>query len=256
MNNKTITTEGHEPSVEQKLRALYELQVVDTEIHKLKTLRGDLPNEVEDLEAEIEGVELRIKKMEEDVKNLQHLIQKKEQEKKECKEHIKKYETQQNKVKNSREFDSLNKEIEYQNLEIQLLEKKVRDFTHQISDKEGKQKEANAQLIEKKEELMHKLKDLNEIQHETQKEEEGLMEKYKQLEKIIDPRLLLAYKRIRNSVVNRLGVVAVERGACGGCHNMIPPQRQLDIRTHKKIIVCEYCGRILIDKELYEGTHS
>jgi predicted nucleic acid-binding Zn-ribbon protein len=239
-----------EISVEDRLRALYSLQLVDSEIDKIKTLRGELPLEVQDLEDEIAGLETRLSNLREEVVSLEKSVQKKNIEITEAEALIKKYEEQQKNVRNNREFDSLSKEIEYQNLEIELFNKKIREFNAQIEEKKVVIKESEATLADRKSDLENKRSELDEIISDTQKEEEGLYKKLDKVQTIIEERLLTAYKRIRANARNGLAVVPVQRDACGGCFNQIPPQRQLDIKSRKKIIVCEYCGRILVDDEI------
>ncbi len=241
-------TEKKEISIEEKLKALYELQKVDSQIDNIKKLRGELPLEVCDLEDEIEGLQTRIKNFEEEVKSLQVLAVEKKNAIKESQALIKKYEEQQMKVRNNREFDSISKEIEFQTLEIQLSEKRIKEYTEQLNDKKLIIEDSKEILTEKKDDLQMKRKELDEIVSENQKDELKLMEKSKEYETFIEERLIKAYKRIRDNAKNGLGVVSVERDACGGCHNKIPPQKQLDVASHRKIIVCEHCGRILVDK--------
>ena len=236
--------------VEDRLRALYSLQLVDSEIDKIKTLRGELPLEVQDLEDDIAGLETRLGNLREEVVALDKNIQKKHNEITDSEALIKKYEDQQKNVRNNREFDSLSKEIEYQNLEIELYNKKIREFAAQIEEKKILIKESEAVLNERKSDLDTKKAELDEIISDTQKEEEGLYKKLDKVQGLIEDRLLTAYKRIRSNARNGLAVVPVQRDACGGCFNQIPPQRQLDIKSRKKIIVCEYCGRILVDDEI------
>lgn len=244
---KTIDTEI---SVEERLRALYSLQLVDSEIDKIKTLRGELPLEVQDLEDEIAGLETRLGNFKEEVINLEKAIAKKNNEIVDAESLIRKYEEQQKNVRNNREFDSLSKEIEYQNLEIELFNKKIKEFSAQVEEKKSLINESEATLEERKTDLENKKSELDEIISDTQKEEEGLFEKSEKIQSLIEERLLTAYKRIRANARNGLAVVPVERDACGGCFNQIPPQRQLDIKSRKKIIVCEYCGRILVDNDI------
>ena len=244
-----------EISVEERLRALYSLQLVDSEIDKIKTLRGELPLEVQDLEDEIAGLETRLGNLKEEVVNLEKSVSKKHNEITDAEALIKKYEEQQKNVRNNREFDSLSKEIEYQNLEIELFNKKIKEFNFQIEEKKVVIAESEGALSERKTDLENKKSELDEIISDTQKEEEGLYKKLETIEEIIEDRLLTAYKRIRANARNGLAVVPVQRDACGGCFNQIPPQRQLDIKSRKKIIVCEYCGRILVDDEIIKEGH-
>lgn len=247
MDPKTSATDA---TVEEKLRALFDLQKVVSDIDKIRTLRGELPLEVQDLEDEIEGLETRIANLDVEIKKLNDNILAKKNEIKDAGLLIKKYETQQSNVRNNREYDSLTKEIEFQTLEIELCEKRIREFTAEMKTKTD-QADASRQLLEeRKSDLEAKKSELDEIVSETQMEEERLKSKSKEIEKHIDERLLSAFKRIRKNARNGLAVVTVARDACGGCFNKIPPQRQLDIQLRKKIIVCEYCGRILVDSEL------
>jgi len=236
-----------EMTVAEKLKALYDLQLVDTSIDKIKILRGELPLEVQDLEDEIEGLQTRVSKYEDDIHALEKSINGKKQEISNSQDLIKKYEEQQNNVRNNREYDSLSKEIEFQTLEIELSEKRIREFTAQIEEKKQVIGESSEVLDGRKQDLENKKKELEDIIAETQKEEEVLEKRSADLESIIEERLITAYKKIRANARNGLAVVPVERDACGGCFNKIPPQRQLDIASKKKIIVCEYCGRILVD---------
>lgn len=243
-----IMSKDHtEFSVEEKLKALYSLQEIDSNIDKIRTIRGELPMEVTDLEDEIAGLTTRIQHIQDDINNLNDQISKKKQSAKDAKEQIKKYESQQSKVKNNREFDSLNKEIEFQNLEIQLSEKRAKEYGFEIQGKQTMLDETNAILEDRQAVLKLKRAELDSIIEETKKEEDALMKISEKARTIIDERLLSAYSRVRTNARNGLGVVAIQRDACGGCFNKIPPQRQLDIRQHKKVIVCEHCGRILVD---------
>lgn len=246
-SEKTKATDAAEYSIEDKLNALYQLQKVHSGIDKIKILRGELPLEVQDLEDEIAGLETRIQNYQDEIKNLETSVHNKKNEISTANELIKKYSEQQNNVRNNREFDSLSKEVEFQKLEIELCEKRIREFTAQATEKRTSIDLARKTLDERMQDLNNKKKELDEIISDTQKEEEGLNNKAHDIEKVIEPRLLNAYKRIRTNARNGLAVVTVERDACGGCFNKIPPQRQLDIKSRKKIIVCEYCGRILVD---------
>ena len=246
---QTKTTEP-ELTIEEKLRALFSLQLVDSEIDKIRTLRGELPLEVQDLEDEVEGLETRINNLKTEISELEKSIVSKTNEITTSQGLIKKYEEQQNNVRNNREYDSLSKEVEFQTLEIELCNKKIREFTVLVADKKEVMAEAQAALDERKRDLDGKKSELEDITRDTQKEEEQLDERSKMLQTKIEERLLTAYKRIRTNARNGLAVVSVQRDACGGCFNQIPPQRQLDIRSRKKIIVCEYCGRILVDDEI------
>ena len=235
-----------EMSVEEKLKALYDIQQVDTEIDKIKILRGELPLEVQDLEDEIEGLQTRVSNVESEVTILQESISKKNNEITNAQGMIKKYEEQQNNVRNNREFESISKEIEFQTLEIELAEKRKKEFSEQVEERDLQITESRTVLEGRQADLKDKKSELDEIIADTKKEEELLDKKRDEIHKIIESRLFTAYDKIRNNARNGLAVVTVERDACGGCFNKIPPQRQLDIASRKKIIVCEYCGRILV----------
>lgn len=237
-------------SVEEKLKALYQLQATLSAIDEKRALRGELPLEVQDLEDEIEGLTTRIEKIKTEIKEFKDAVNKKKNDIIEAQSNVQRYTTQLNEVKNNREYDTLSKEIEFQNLEIELCNKKIKEAALKIKEKEAQLKDNESILDDKKDNLQHKKAELDEIMLETKEEEEELKEKSKDLEKKIEPRLLNSFKRIRKSVRNGLGLVYVQRDACGGCFNKIPPQRQLDIKMHKKVIVCEYCGRIMADPDL------
>jgi uncharacterized protein len=246
------TEDSIEAAVRKKLISLYTLQLIDAQVDKIRSIRGELPLEVQDLEDEIVGLETRIEKFNQEVSDLQMEITRKQNSIKDSHELVKKYEAQQMNVRNNREYDSLSKEIEYQSLEIQLAEKKIKEFEAAIQSKNEILEVSIKELSDRKNDLEIKNGELKDIVEETRKEEEQLKEKSIIQEKNIDERLLLAYKRIRENARNGLAVVPVERDACGGCFNKIPPQRQLDIRLNKKIIVCEYCGRLLVDVDIVE----
>ena len=237
-------------SVEQKLKALYQLQTMLSEIDKIKTLRGELPLEVQDLEDEVAGLNTRIDKIRREMAELRQAIATKRNEIEDAKALMNKYKEQQDNVRNNREYDMLSKEIEFQSLEIELCEKRIREFTSAEKSKNEDCVHSEELLEDRQKDLELKKAELEEIVSETKQEEEKLREKAKNLELTIEPRLLQAFKRIRKNSRNGLGIVYVQRDACGGCFNKIPPQRQLDIRMRKKVIVCEYCGRIMIDPEL------
>lgn len=245
--DKSKTAQQTDLSVEEKLKYLYELQQVDSKIDQIKVLRGELPLEVQDLEDEVEGLVTRITNLKTEIEELDGQIAKKKGEIKNSEGLITKYEEQQKNVRNNREYDSLSKEIEYQTLEMELCEKRIKEFTFQSKEKKQLAEQAEALLEERKIDLQNKKGELDSIVTETQKDEQDLIRKSEAYQEVIDPRLLSAYKRIRTNARNGLGVVTVKRDACGGCFNKIPPQRQLDIKVHKKVIVCEYCGRILVD---------
>lgn len=249
---KITKNELEEVSVEKKLDALYSLQEIDSQIDKIKIIRGELPLEVQDLEDEIAGLETRIDNFKKEVESFDVVISERENAIKASQEGIKKYEEQQLNVRNNREYDSLSKEIEFQTLEIQLSEKKIKEAKFRIESLTTEIESAEDQLKERNIDLDAKKAELSDIIAETEKDELEMFEKSKDNEKYIEPRLLSAYKRIRENARNGLAVVQVERDACGGCFNKIPPQHQLDIKMHKKIIVCEYCGRILVDNKTIE----
>lgn len=242
--------EATEMSVEAKLKALYQLQTMLSEIDKIKTLRGELPLEVQDLEDEIEGMTHRVAKYNEEVDALKADVAARQEKIRVAEEAVSKYREQLNDVKNNREYDMLSKEIEFQSLEIELQTKKINEASRHIEAKQADIVATANNLQDRRSDLEVKKSELDEIISETKAEEEKLREKAKALEVTIEPRLLAAFKRIRKNSRNGLGVVYVERDACGGCFNKIPPQRQLDVRMRKKIIVCEYCGRIMIAPEL------
>jgi uncharacterized protein len=234
-------------SIEQRLIALYKLQQIDSQIDKIRIIRGELPLEVEDLEDEIAGLETRVQNYHQDTVELEKSVLEKKNDIKESEALIKKYEDQQMNVRNNREFDSLSKEIEYQNLEIQLAEKRIKEYEATLDIKKQEIERLEEVLKERKGDLDVKKNELDDIIAETEKEEKDLIKQSEENQKYIQERLLAAYSRIRKNARNGLAVVQIERDACGGCFNKIPPQHQLDIRMHKKIIVCEYCGRILVD---------
>lgn len=237
-------------SVEEKLKTLYQLQTTLSAIDEKRALRGELPLEVQDLEDEIAGLNTRIEKIKSDIKEFQNAVTQKKAEINEAQASVERYKTQLDDVKNNREYDTLSKEIEFQTLEIELCNKKIREANVKIEEK-NKDLKTNEELVsDRLVALEEKKNELDEIMDETRVEEEKLREKSRELELKIEPRLLTSFKRIRKNARNGLGIVYVQRDACGGCFNKIPPQRQLDIKMHKKIIVCEYCGRILIDPEL------
>ena len=237
-----------EVSVEQKLVALYTLQQVDSKIDEIRAYRGNLPLEIQDMEDEIAGLETRIANFKEESKKHQKDIADYKIKIKETEALIKKYEEQQNNVRNNREYDSLTKEIEYQTLDIQLSEKRIKEITAKDNDVAAKVEAAQQRLAELTSSLNEKKEELHSLVEGTEKEEEQLLQRSAECEKYVEDRLLVAYKRIRKNARNGLAVVGIFDEACGGCFNRIPPQHQLDICTHKKIIVCEYCGRILVDK--------
>ena len=237
-------------SVEEKLKTLFQLQTALSAIDEKKALRGELPLEVEDLEAEIEGLNTRVERIQAEVNDFERAISQKKAEIIEAQNSVDRYKQQLNDVRNNREYDTLSKEIEFQSLEIELCNKKINEAQRRIAEKQ-EELQVNQNVVDDKQaDLDMKRGELDEIMEETRSEEEKLKEKAHELEAKIEPRLLTSFKRIRKNARNGLGIVYVQRDACGGCFNKIPPQRQLDIKMHKKVIVCEYCGRILIDPEL------
>lgn len=239
-----------EITVEEKLFALYDLQKVVSKIDEIKTLRGELPLEVQDLEDEIIGLNTRMEHFDKEINEFTSLIASKKIAIEEARIKIDRYKEQQNNVRNNREHENLEKEIEYQTLEIELCEKHIREYKAAKDAKSAEQKVTADQLSERKLDLDQKKNELEEIVAETRQEEEKLREQAKEIETRIESRLLTAFKRIRKNARNGLAVVYINRDACGGCFNKIPAQKQLDIRLRKKIIVCEYCGRILVDQQL------
>lgn len=235
-----------ETTVAEKLDALYALQKIDSQIDSIRTVRGELPLEVQDLEDEIEGLETRVKKMQEEVKELDTEVTDRKNAMKDAEAAIGKFKEQQNNVRNNREFESLDKEIEFQELEIKLHEKRIKEAKAKAVAKKEVVDEAKERLDLRKGDLAVKQGELNEIVAETQKEEEVLIAQSEKAKAAIDERLIMAYDRLRTNAKNGLAVVGVDRDSCGGCFNKIPPQRQLDIETKKKVIVCEHCGRILV----------
>lgn len=239
-----------EMSVEQKLSTLYQLQTLLSEIDKIKTLRGELPLEVQDLSDEIEGLSHRVEKYNEEIDRLSNEVSERQGKIADATADQNRYKEQLNDVKNNREYDTLTKEIEFQELEIELQNKKIRDAQRQIEGRKEELANILQRMEERRNDLTSKKTELEGIVAETKAEEERLREKAERLEMSVEPRLLTSFKRIRKNSRNGLGIVYVQRDACGGCFNKIPPQRQLDIRMRKKVIVCEFCGRIMIDPEL------
>lgn len=239
-----------EITVEDKLKTLYELQLKLSEIDRIKTLRGELPLEVADLDDEIAGLKTRISKYESDLKDTNTAISQQKQKNQESALKIEKYKEQLDNVRNNREFDHLSKEIEFESLEIELAEKRIREFSFEAKNISEQVEKSNQILEERSADLNQKKSELDEIIAETKQQEEQLREEIKTIEGNVESRLLQAFKRIRKSARNGLAIVPIERGACGGCFNKIPPQKQMDIKIGKKIIVCEYCGRIMIDPDM------
>ena len=239
-----------EISVESKLQTLYQLQTTLSAIDEKRALRGELPLEVQDLEGEIAGLKTRVEHIEGDINDFQQAVAQKQGEIKEAEESVERYKKQLDEVRNNREYDTLTKEIEFQSLEIELCNKKIKEANAKVEDKKRELIRTNDLINDRQQALDDKKNELDEIMQETREEEQALKAKAEELETKIEPRLLSSFKRIRKNARNGLGIVYVQRDACGGCFNKIPPQRQLDIKMHKKIIVCEYCGRIMIDPEL------
>jgi uncharacterized protein len=251
-SNETI----EEQTIAKKLLSLHNIQQICSKIDQIRVIRGELPNEVRDLEDAHEGMLTRIAKYKEDVEELEQRISNQDIKIKEAFALIKRYEEQQNNVRNNREYDSLTKEIEYQRLEIQVAEKHKTKFAAEIVVKGEEIAQFEVKLEEIADILQQKKSELDDIIADTEKEEKELLDKYDVYKKNVDQRLLIAFERIRKNARNGLAIVQIDREACGGCFSMIPPQRQLDIRLHKKIIVCEACGRIFIDKQLVESQGS
>ena len=250
MAAKKSTKKEKEVSVEERLRTLYKLQMYLSDIDRIKTLRGELPLEVADLDDEIAGLGTRISKFDLDSKEIGSNITEQKIKIETSKAKIERYNTQLENVRNNKEFDHLTKEVEYETLEIELAEKRMREFGEKQKELGKLIEEANNELKEKKLDLDHKQKELDDIVSETKAKEEKIRDKAKKVEASIEPRLVTAFRRIRKNARNGLGIVPIQRGACGGCFNKIPPQRQMDIKMGKKIIVCEYCGRIMVDPEI------
>lgn len=241
-----------EISVEEKLRALYDLQLIDSRIDEIRNVRGELPLEVEDLADEVAGMNTRLEKLQSDLAVIEDDIKAKKNLIEEAKSLIKKYGTQQDNVRNNREYNSLSKEIEFQELEMQLADKHIKEFKAQIEQKSIVIEETKGRVGERTDHLKHKQGELDEILSETEKEEKSLIKESEKFEKKIEDRLIQAYKRIRSNVKNGLAVVAIERGASGGSFFTIPPQVQMEIASRKKIITDEHSGRILVDPALAE----
>ena len=236
--------------VEERLKTLYQLQTTLSGIDEKRALRGELPLEVQDLEDEIEGLNTRIEKIQNEIAEYEQAVVQKKGEIETAKASVERYKAQLNDVKNNREYDTLSKEIEFQSLEIELCNKKIKEANYRVEEKKAELAQNQEIIDDRRQALELKKSELDEIMEETRAEEDKLKAKVKDLEAKIEPRLLTSFKRIRKNARNGLGIVYVQRDACGGCFNKIPPQRQLDIKMHKKVIVCEYCGRILIDPEL------
>lgn len=243
----TDKTKSENLSVESRLKSLYKLQTVLSEIDRIKTIRGELPLEVKDLEDNLEGLHTRIANYKSDIESLRTKLAQEKEKIADSQNKIARYKEQLDNVRNNREFDLLSKEVEFQTLEIELAEKHIGEYSRSIENREADIASTQEKVTDHEHVLNEKRAELEEIVSETRQDEERLRQQAKDLEPQIDPRTLNAFKRIRKNARNGLGVVYIQRDACGGCFNRIPPQRQLEIKMHKKIIVCEYCGRILID---------
>lgn len=237
-------------TVEERLKTLFQLQTTLSTIDEKRALRGELPLEVQDLEDEIAGLATRIEKIKAEIVDFQTAITRKRGEIQQAQATVERYQNQLQEVKNNREYDTLTKEVEYQTLEIELCDKKIREAMIKVEERKRDLETTGETMADREAALEEKKGELDEIMQETKEEEDKLKAKAKDLETKIEPRLLGSFKRIRKNARNGLGIVYVQRDACGGCFNKIPPQRQLDIKMHKKIVVCEYCGRIMIDPEL------
>ena len=240
-------------SVEDRLKALYQLQIIDSEVDKIRIVRGELPLEIEDLEDLIAGLKTRLEKLFGELELVNTDLLAKKNSIADATVLVEKYEKQLKNIKNNREFSSLTKELEYKGLEIQLNEKHIAELQAKVIHKDEVITESKLQIMDREEELSVKNKELAAIVKETEKEEKDLLKRSDKAQVVIEERILTAYSRIRNKVKNGLAVVSVDRDACGGCFNQIPPQRQLDIQMHKKVIVCEHCGRILVDSNILDS---
>ncbi len=247
---KDVKKDTSEMTVEEKLSALYKLQTLMSEIDSIKNLRGELPLEVQDIEDEIERLQTRNQRLQDEIMAINHDVAAFKATIDKSKNLIARYKEQIDQVRNNREYDTLSKELEYQSLEIELAEKKIGQANGKIEEVKEDMRVNSDQIAELEENLGHKKSELDSIVAETKTQEDKLRNEVLDVEENIEPRLLNAFKRIRKNSRNGLGVVYVQRDACGGCFNKIPPQRQIDIRMRKKVIVCEYCGRILVDPEL------
>ena len=240
-------------SVEDRLKALYQLQIIDSEVDKIRIVRGELPLEIEDLEDLIAGFNTRLEKLVGELDVVNNDLLAKKNAIADAAVLVTKYEKQLKNIKNNREFSSLTKELEYKGLEIQLNEKHIAELQAKVIHKDEVITESKLQIKDREEELSIKNKELAAIVKETEKEEKDLLKQSDKAQVVIEERILTAYSRIRNKVKNGLAVVSVDRDACGGCFNQIPPQRQLDIQMHKKVIICEHCGRILVDSNILDS---
>lgn len=243
-----------EYSVEEKLVSLLRLQKIDSKLDEIEILKGELPMEVKDLEDELEGLNTRLANLEDEIKGIETFISEKKDSIKEADALIKKYEKQQDNVKNNREYEAITKEIEMQTLEEKLNEKQIKEANEKIKEKAVVLENAKKTIKDKEANLKHKKTELEKIISDTDKEEKQFEKESKKAGEEVDPRLLTAYEKIRKTYRNGLAVVSIERDSCGGCFNVIPPQRQAEIRQRKKIIVCEHCGRVLVDAELFQSV--
>ena len=243
-------------SVEEKLIAVLTLQKIDSKIDEIKTLKGELPMEVKDLEDDIEGLKTRLANIDAEENSINSFIEAKSNAKKEAQALIKKYEKQQENVKNNREFEAINKEVELQELEVKLNDKHIKDANFELKERANQRLRTEEKIKDVQEALKAKKAELEKIIGETEKEEKALNEKSEAAKEKVDQTLLSAYERIRTSYRNGLAVVPIMRDSCGGCFNVIPPQRQSEIRQHKKIIVCEHCGRILVDVDMNDTVEN
>ncbi len=251
-----MATVAKDFSIEEKLTAVLTLQKIDSKIDETKTLKGELPMEVSDLEDEVEGLQTRVSNVDSEVNSVNEYIENRKTAKKEAEALIKKYEKQQDNVKNSREFEAITKEMEMQELEIKLCDKHVKDALVRLQESQNARINTQKQLELKQDVLDLKRKELDKIIKETEAEEKELAKSSEAAKAKVEERLLTAYERIRTSYRNGLAVVPVMRDSCGGCFNIIPPQRQAEIHQRKKIIVCEHCGRILVDTELNDSVKA
>lgn len=247
---KKEVIEQQEKTIEQKLIELRNLQDIYTEVDRIKTLRGELPLEVQDLEDEIAGMQTRLVNFEDEVKKFTQMSAAEKSKIQHAETLIEQYKGQLEQVKNNREYDNLSKEIEFQTLEIELAQKRIKEFATEIATRKERISTLKESINDRGIDLDMKKQDLDQIKTETRAEEEALRKRIVELEGQVESRLLKAFHRIREGARNGMAVVSVDRDACGGCFNKIPPQRQLDIKLHKKVLVCEYCGRIMVDPEL------
>ncbi len=241
-------------SVEEKLSSLVNLQKVDSKLDEIRILKGELPMEVADLEDEIQGLHARQTRIEEEINGVTEFINQRKEAIKEAEALVKKYEKQSDNVKNNREFEAINKEIEMQQLEIKLAEKHIKDANEEIAEKAIALEKAKKNIAAKESVLANKKGELEKIIAANEKEEKQYLKQAEEAKEAVDPRLLTSYEKIRANYRNGLAVVPVERDACGGCFYAIPPQKQSEIRQHKKVMVCENCGRILVDEELHNSV--